>query len=64
MQKSKNKVQVSYFPTYETVRLLLPIWNGKKARNITKLQSSIEAHRGTPQSPKDWKILQRGFLST
>lgn len=55
MLKIKNKVRVSYYPTYENVRILLPIWNGKNVRNITKLQSSIEAHRGTPQSPKDWK---------
>ena len=54
MENPKNKVRVSYFPRYETVRLLLPIWNGENVSRVKSLRNAIYNLRGTPQSPLNW----------
>ena len=53
--KSSDKRSIApYLPTYDRIRLLLPIWRGKNIRIVRECLSSIESQRGTPQTPVDW----------
>jgi restriction system protein len=49
-----RRVRIPFFPRYDEVRLLLPIWDGMPRGAITGLQSTIGRLRGTPQDPVDW----------
>lgn len=50
----ERRVRVPLFPTYDEVRLVLPVWDGKPRTAITGLRSTIGELRGTPQEPEDW----------
>ena len=54
MQNPKNKVKIPDFPSFQIVRTLLPILNGKNIYTVRGLQNSISSATGTPQDPSDW----------
>lgn len=53
-EESERRVRIPLFPSYDEVRLVLPVWDGMKRGDITGLRSTIAQLRGTPQDPVDW----------
>jgi restriction system protein len=43
-----------HYPSYEEVRSLLPIWQGREANAVSRLVAAVYEHRGTPQATTDW----------
>ena len=43
-----------HYPSYEEVRALLPIWQGRDANAVSRLVAAVYEHRGTPQATTDW----------
>jgi len=48
------RVRVPLFPTYEEVRRLLTIWDGRPRQQVTGLEASLRQLTGTPQNTVDW----------
>lgn len=54
VDKPEQRVRIPLYPAHSEVRLVLPIWVGKPRTQVTHLQATIDALRGTPQEPVDW----------
>lgn len=54
-EDTERRVRTPFYPNYEELRLLLPIWSGVLRTNITGLRSTIVQLRGTPQNQVNWK---------
>jgi restriction system protein len=53
-EDSDRRVRIPHYPSYQELRLVLPIWNGRKRSQITGLRSALFALVGSPQDPVDW----------
>lgn len=49
-----RRVRTPYFPVYEELRRVLPIWKGRTKTAITHLESLLVSLRGTRSNPVDW----------
>jgi restriction system protein len=49
-----SRVRTPYYPKHSEVRLLLPVWTGVLASEITGLRRTLQNLMGTPQNPVDW----------
>lgn len=52
--EQNRRVRIPHFPSYEELRLVLPIWDGRSRSQITGLQTTLGTLRGSPQDPGDW----------
>lgn len=52
--EAEARVLISYYPIYEQVRAVLPVWDGELRSDITGAHGEIASLRGTPQEPVEW----------
>ena len=48
------QVRVPFFPNYDEVRAVLPVWAGLKPERVTRLHRAIMSLTGNPKEPDDW----------
>jgi restriction system protein len=53
-EDSDRRVKIPHYSTYTKLRLVLPVWNGRKRSQITGLRSTLSSLFGSPQDPVDW----------
>ena len=54
-EAAARRVRTPFFPPYDEVRHLLQVWAGRHRKQVTGLERSLMALRGTPQDPVDWR---------
>jgi restriction system protein len=53
-EDSDRRVKIPHYPLHQELRLVLPIWIGRKRSQITGLRAALFALVGSPQDPVDW----------
>lgn len=48
------RVRIPLFPIYSELRHLLAVWPGRRQKQVTGLQATINELRGTPRKTVDW----------